>query len=488
MMEQKKYKNILKALLAKKQITGIEISSKKIKKGNIFICIKGTRDDGHNYIEEAIKNGAKVVIGEKEIKIKNKNIIYIKVKNTRKVYIDLISDSYKEYIDRAEITGITGTKGKTTVSYIIDALLKERYKKLNTVLGTVKYIIGKKEYPADTTTPSLLEINRFIKESVKKGIKNIIMEISSHALDQGRVANLKLSRAVITNITRDHLDYHKTFTAYFAAKMKILNLVKKDGKVILNLDDKHSDKILNRIKEKKLKYITYSAEKNADLKLLNYKTDLNGSKFLLKINGKKIFLDSPLIGLHNIYNMMAAIGAVYDKLNLKNIKNAIKKFKTVKGRLEKIYDKNFFVFIDYAHTPDSMEKVLETLYGLKKGRIISVFGAGGNRDKGKRPLMGAVAEKYSDIIIITSDNPRFEKTEIIIKDILNGIKNKKNVIVKQDRKEALAFAVSIARKGDIVIVMGKGHETYQIIGNRKIKFNDAKVILSEIGKRHKNES
>ncbi len=488
MMEQIKSENILKTILKKKHITGIEISSKKIRKGDIFICIKGTEDDGHNYINEAIKNGAKVIIGEKKIKIKNKDIIYIKVENTKKVYLDLITDLYKEYINKVEIIGITGTKGKTTVSYIIDALLKEQYKKLNTVLGTVKYIIGKKEYPADTTTPSLLEINRFIKESAKRGIKNIIMEISSHALAQGRVANLKLSRAVITNITRDHLDYHKTFSAYFAAKVKILDLIKKEGKVIINIDDKHLDKILSKMKEKRLKYITYSAKKKADLKLLNYTTDLNGSKFFLQIDGKKVFLDTPLIGLHNIYNIMAAIGTVYDKLDLKNIKKTIKKLKTVKGRLEKIYDKNFFVFIDYAHTPDSMEKVLETLHRFKKGKIVSVFGAGGNRDKGKRPLMGAVAEKYSDIIIITSDNPRFENPAMIIKDILNGIKNKKKVIVKENRKKALSLAVSIAQKDDIIIVMGKGHETYQIIGNRKIKFNDAQTILYEIEKRYKNES
>lgn len=473
---------MIKELLNNKEISGIEISSKRVKKGNIFICIKGISNDGHKFIGEAIKNGAKIIIGEKNIKIKNKEVTYIKVKDSKKALFEFLNLLYGKELEKAEIIGITGTKGKTTVSYIIDALLKEQNKRLNTVLGTIKYIIGKKEYSANTTTPSLLEINRYISESVKNGIRNIIMEISSHALDQGRVANLKLSRAIITNITRDHLDYHKTFSAYFAAKLKILDLVRKDGYVVLNLDDRHSDKILERIKNKKLKYITYSAEKKADIKLLNYKTDLSGSKFLLKIKTKKVFLDTPLIGLHNIYNIMAAIGAVCDKVNIKNIKRVIKKFKTVKGRLEKIYDKDFFVFIDYAHTPDSMEKVLETLYKIKRGRIISVFGAGGNRDKGKRPLMGFVAEKYSDTIIITSDNPRFEKPEAIIRDILKGIKNKENVVVEPDRKKALLRSIKMAKKNDIVLIMGKGHENYQIIGDKKIKFNDAEIVLSEIRK------
>ncbi len=483
-----KLDNNLKTLLKNKDINKIKISSKEIKKGDIFLCVKGTVDDGHNYINEAIKRGVRVIIGEKNIKIKNKKVNYIKVKDTKKTLLNLINFFYRKYINKAEIIGITGTKGKTTVSYVIDALLREQNKKLNTIIGTVKYVIGKKEYPAATTTPSLLEINRLISESIKNKIYTIIMEISSHALAQGRVANLKLLRAVITNITRDHLDYHKTFNAYFAAKMKILNILKKDGRVILNLDDKHADKILKIIKAKKLKYTTYSMKNKADIKLLSYKTDINGSKFILKIKTKKIFLDTPLIGLHNIYNIMAAIGAVYDKLTVKSIKRAIKNFKTVRGRLEKIYDKKFFVFIDYAHTPDSMEKVLETLYKLKKGRIISVFGAGGNRDKGKRPLMGAVASKYSDVVIITSDNPRFEKPQAIINDILKGIKNKENVIVKSDRKQALKIAILMAKKDDIVVIMGKGHETYQIIGDKKIKFNDAEVVLNEIRKLKKDES
>lgn len=307
--------------------------------------------------------------------------------------------------------------------------------------------------------------------------------MSSHALHQGRVNNLKIDKAVITNIKRDHLDYHKTFNGYFSAKMKILDLIKKDGLVILNIDDEHSHRIIKQIKNRRLNYITYSINEKADINLLSYKSDIYGSKGELNIFNKKIIFDTPLIGLHNIYNIMAAIGAVIDRVNIKTIKKVLKNFSTVKGRLEKIYDKDFFVFVDYAHTPDSMEKVLDTLNKIKTGKIITVFGAGGNRDKGKRPLMGKVAEKLSDVVIITSDNPRFENPDNIIRDILKGIKREKNIFVEPDRKKAIKFAIRIAEKKDIVVLFGKGHEKYQIIKDKKIKFSDEKIALSEIKKR-----
>lgn len=469
--------------LKDKIITGIEDASDKVEKNNLFVCIKGSSNDGHNYINEAIKNGAEIIVGEKKLKLKK--AIYIRVKNSRQALLKLVEKFYNYIIKKVKIIGITGTKGKTTVSYLIDSLLKEQFKKPNSIIGTIKYIIGNKQYNADTTTPSLVRINKLIAESVNKKIKDIIIEMSSHALHQGRVNNLKIDKAVITNITRDHLDYHKTFNAYFSAKMKILDLIKKDGFVILNIDDKHSDKILKQIKNRRLNYITYSINEKADINLLSYKSDIYGSKGKLKIFNKKIIFDTPLIGLHNIYNIMAAIGAVIDKVNIKTIKKVLKNFSTVKGRLEKIYDKDFFVFVDYAHTPDSMEKVLDTLNKIKTGKIITVFGAGGNRDKGKRPLMGKVAEKLSDVVIITSDNPRFENPDNIIRDILKGIKREKNIFVEPDRKKAIKFAIKIAEKKDIVLLLGKGHEKYQIIKDKKIKFSDEKIALSEIKKREK---
>jgi len=469
--------------LKDKIITGIEDDSGKVEKNNLFVCIKGSNYDGHNYINEAIKNGANIIVGEKKLKLKN--AIYIRVKDSRQVLLKLVENFYNDIIKKVKIIGITGTKGKTTVSYLIDSLLKEQFKKPNSIIGTIKYIIGKKQYNADNTTPSIVRINKLIAESESKNIKNIIIEMSSHALHQGRVNNLRIDKAVITNITRDHLDYHKTFNAYFSAKMKILDLIKKDGFVILNIDDKHSDKILEKIKNKKLNYITYSINKKADISLLSYKSDIYGTKGQLKIFDKKIIFDTPLIGLHNIYNIMAAIGAVIDEVNIKTIKKVLKNFSTVKGRLEKIYDKEFFVFVDYAHTPDSMEKVLDTLNKIKIGKIITVFGSGGNRDKGKRPLMGKVSDKLSDVVIVTSDNPRFENPDDIINDILKGIKRKSNLYVEPDRKKAIKFAIQIAEKKDIVVLLGKGHEKYQIIKDKKFSFSDEKIALAEIKKREK---
>lgn len=464
-----------------KIITGIEDASDKVEKNNLFVCIKGNSNDGHNYVNEAIKNGAEIIVGEKKLKLKK--AIYIRVKNSKQTLLKLVEKFYNDIIKKAKIIGITGTKGKTTVSYLIDSLLKEQFKKPNSIIGTIKYIIGNKQYNADTTTPSLVRINKLIAESVNKNINDIIIEMSSHALHQGRVNNLKIDKAVITNIKRDHLDYHKTFNGYFSAKMKILDLIKKDGLVILNIDDEHSHRIIKQIKNRRLNYITYSINEKADINLLSYKSDIYGSKGELNIFNKKIIFDTPLIGLHNIYNIMAAIGAVIDRVNIKTIKKVLKNFSTVKGRLEKIYDKDFFVFVDYAHTPDSMEKVLDTLNKIKTGKIITVFGAGGNRDKGKRPLMGKVAEKLSDVVIITSDNPRFENPDNIIRDILKGIKREKNIFVEPDRKKAIKFAIRIAEKKDIVVLFGKGHEKYQIIKDKKIKFSDEKIALSEIKKR-----
>lgn len=462
------------------QIKGVAEGANTLKKGELFICVKGYSKDGHDFVAEAEKKGAAAIIVEHPISVNGKATI-IQVSDSKKVMQDITDKFYADAKKNVKIYGITGTKGKTTVSYIVEAMLKEKTGKDCAVIGTIGFKIGKKIYSAENTTPSNIKIHRLIAEAASKGIKHVIIEASSHALDQERLANISFDSVAMTNVTRDHFDYHKNFKNYLNAKLKIVEVnLKKGGKLAVNTDSKGAEEFIKAGKNKKAKILTYSWKGKTDIKLNSYNLDIKGMDFEIEDFGKKVVFYSSLVGEHNIYNVMTALGLVHGEVDLKTAAKAVHKFKTVKGRLEKVYSGDFTVLVDFAHTTDSIEKILFTLNELKKSRIITVFGAGGDRDKGKRPMMGEAANRLSDVVIVTSDNPRTENPTEIIKEIMVGINDKSKTIVIEDRKEAINHAIKIAKKDDIIFIAGKGHEEYQIIGETKFPFSDQKVVREAI--------
>ncbi|MEO0152080.1 MAG: UDP-N-acetylmuramoyl-L-alanyl-D-glutamate--2,6-diaminopimelate ligase [candidate division WOR-3 bacterium] len=442
------------------EVKGLAYNSKEVKDNFVFFAIRGEKNDGHNFVEEAIKNGAKAIVVERKF---NFNINQIIVQNTREVLSKISAKFYNYPSKKVFVIGITGTNGKTTTSYITyQALNYLNYK--TGLLGTViNDLIIRKETPT-LTTPQSLELQRYIFEIFKNGGNFLVMEVSSHALALNRVDDVDFKIGVFTNLTIDHLDFHKTFENYRDAKAKLFRMLNKDSIGIINVDDENSDYFINNCNGK---VITYGFYKKATFKGEIIENSANGLK--IKIFDK-IIENRNFIGEFNAYNLLCsysilkAIGfddnKIVDVLSLVN---------PPKGRLERI--KN--VFIDYAHTPDALYRVLKTLRSVFNKKIILVFGAGGNRDHSKRPLMGKVSE-LADIIILTSDNPRDEEPIQIVKDIENGL-NKAH-IVQLDREKAIKLAISISNSDDVVLIAGKGHETYQEIKGVKYHFDDSEVV------------
>ena len=375
--------------------------------------------------------------------------------------------------------GITGTNGKTTVSYVIEAILKQAAKKSG-VLGTINYRVGNKILPSVNTTPGLIDNQQFLFDLAKQNIPYCIMEVSSHALDQGRVDMIDFQTAVFTNLTSDHLDYHKNTKNYFQAKAKLFTKLAPRASAVVNVDDEYGRRLVTMTKGKVL---TYGWKQKADIAVKNIRPSLSGSTFLLQTPRGAQEIKTPLIGFHNIYNLLAAAGAAYaDGISLEDIKTAIEKFSNVPGRLEKIETKRgYHVFVDYAHTEDGLKNVLSSFKEISPARIILVFGCGGDRDKTKRPKMGRIAGELADFTIVTSDNPRSEDPQAIVDQVVKGF-SKSVYKVILDREEAIREALRSANKGDIVLIAGKGHEDYQIFKDKKIHFDDREVvrnILSE---------
>lgn len=462
-------------------IKGVAETASSVKKGEIFICVRGYAKDGHDFAEEAGKNGAAVIIVERPVKAVKKSVV-IQVHDSKAAMFAITNMFYADAKKKLKIIGVTGTKGKTTVTYLVEAILKEKYKKDCAVLGTIGFKIGKKVYKAGNTTPSNITIHRLLGEAADKGIKYAIIESSSHALDQGRLKNIRFDAVVMTNVTRDHFDYHKNYRNYLLAKLIIVKEnLKKGGLLAVNMDSNGANEFVKEGKIKKAGIVRYAVKNRADISLLKHTLDIDGMNFELLVQKRlRVFFTSILVGRHNIYNIMAAIAATSRMVDIKSAVKAIKKFTTVKGRLDKVYRGDFNVVVDFAHTPDSLEQILRTLNELKKNRIITVFGAGGERDRGKRPMMGAAVEKYSDLMIVTSDNPRSENPDSIISEVMAGVKNKDKARTEADRGRAIRLAVRAAQKDDIILLAGKGHEEYQIIGNTKHNFNDATEALKAI--------
>ncbi|MCI6152965.1 MAG: UDP-N-acetylmuramoyl-L-alanyl-D-glutamate--2,6-diaminopimelate ligase [Fusobacterium perfoetens] len=456
------------------EITGknIEFDSRKIENGDIFIALEGAITDGHEFINKAIENGAKTILVEKEVPLVE-GIGYFLVKDLRKKMGIIASNFYDYPQNKLKIVGVTGTNGKTTITYILESILGEN--KIARI-GTVEYKIGEEVIPAPNTTPSSLEIIKICKKAIEKGIKYLVMEVSSHGLDIGRVDMLRFESGIFTNLTLDHLDYHKTMENYFLAKRKLFDLVKDKKNSIINIDDEYGKKYFQYTNG-----ISYSTKEAADIQGKIKRITREGQEVEIKIFDKVYNVNLKLLGRYNLYNLLGAIGAVKILgISDEEIIEKIDKIHGAPGRFQPVKtEADFTIIVDYAHTGDALENILKSINEFKTNRIITVFGCGGDRDKTKRPIMGRIAEKYSDIIVVTSDNPRTEEPNEIIKDIVIGLE-KDNHIIEINREKAIEKAVELAQKNDIILIAGKGHENYQIIGREKIHFDDREEAIRAV--------
>ncbi len=468
-------------------ISGIEYNSQKVQKGSIFVAIKGFNEDGAAFIKDAIQRGAAGIVLEESDEKDNKDkktLIQDKedsmtgvaiVKNSRKALASLSADFFGHPSRNLDVIGITGTNGKTTIAYLMESILKLAGRKTG-VIGTINYRFGGKEKPALQTTPESSDLQKMFREMVDNKIDNCILEVSSHSLALNRVYKTHFAIGVFTNLTQDHLDFHHTREDYFKAKEKLFTEYNLK-KAVVNIDDPHGKMI---IKKSSQEMITVSINEEADVQAKNIKTSINGIKFTAKTPEGEITIISDLMGLHNVYNILCAIGAAIAlDISLEEIKKGIRHLKTVPGRLEKIEEgQNFTVVVDYAHTDDALKNVLTAARELTEKRLILVFGCGGNRDRDKRAKMGKAAGHFSDYSIITSDNPRDEEPASIASEIEKGIKQvvgSGQYALILDRKKAIEQAINMAEKGDIVIIAGKGHENYQLFKGRRIHFDDCET-------------
>ena len=494
-------KNITKECLNTK-IKNISYNSKSIKKDYIFVAIKGTKDDGHKYIENAIENNAKIIIYDcsydkkkiKELKNKYDKVYFIEAKNPREILAYMSAKLFDEPTKKINTIGITGTNGKTTTSYLLKSVLennKNKNENKTTLIGTIKNMIGKSKIKTNLTTPESIDLENIFNKSLKKNVSHIVMETSSQALAMNRCDYLNFDTAIFTNLTEDHLDYHKNMKNYLKAKLKLFDLLKESRKnkklAIVNIDTDYFKEISNHIKKLNLKMITYGLNEKADYygKIISLNSKSTEYKFYAK--GKFISkVKLSMLGKFNILNSLSVLAYACEyKLNIKKAIKSISKVQ-VAGRFEIVTNEKhpFIVAVDYSHTPDSLENILIEAKKLNPNRVIVVFGCGGDRDRKKRPIMAKITAKYSDVSILTTDNQRTESIEQIMSDIESGFEgldfNYKKII---DRREAIKEAIKEAKENDIVIIAGKGHETYQIFPDKTIEFDDRKVareFLNEI--------
>ena len=456
------------------EISEIIFDSRKVIENSLYIAIKGTLADGHQYISSAIEKGAKGIVCEVLPEQKEEGITYIKVENSSDVLGLLASNFYGNPSKDLILIGVTGTNGKTSISTLLfDVFQKMGY--LSALISTVEYRIGDEVFPSTHTTPDIITLNKILSKAVEQGCQYAFMEVSSHGIHQGRIDGLNFRIAGFTNITHDHLDYHKTFLEYLNTKKRFFDELPQTAVAITNIDDKNGLVMLQNTKAKKK---TYAVKTLADYHGKLLELDFNG--MLLDFNGKEFW--TTLTGKFNVYNLLLVFAIVRELGFEENeILTVISQLKRVNGRFETLKSEGGIVFVvDYAHTPDALENILDSINEIrtKNERLITVFGCGGDRDKEKRPEMGKVATRKSTLAIITSDNPRTEDPMQIIKEIEAGIEveNFSKYTTIPDRKEAIKMAIKFAEPKDIILVAGKGHETYQIIGTEKTHFDDREVV------------
>lgn len=455
-------------------INNIQFDSQKIQKGDMFVAIVGTQTDGHKFIDNAIENGAVAVVCQQLPVNKHEHVEYIQVKDSTQALALLASEAYGNPSQDINLIGVTGTNGKTTIATVLYKLFRKLGYKCG-LISTISYLIDDKEITATHTTPDVLRINKMLAEMVEAGCEYCFMEVSSHAIVQKRIDSLYFRGGIFTNITHDHLDYHGTFAEYIKAKKLFFDQLPKTAFALTNVDDKNGSVMLQNTKAKKKTYALHSI---ADYKCRIIESHFEGMQ--LEFDGKEMW--SKFVGAFNAYNLLAVYAtAILLDGDKETVLTALSALQPVRGRFETIYSNDGkTAIVDYAHTPDALKNVLEAIHEVRKGesRIITVVGAGGNRDKSKRPVMAKVATQLSDNVVLTSDNPRTEKPEQIIEDMRTEMDNttlQKTVSIT-NRREAIRTAVMMAKDGDIILIAGKGHETYQEMDGVRHHFDDAEEV------------
>ena len=454
-----------------KEANHIQYDSRKVNEGDLFVCLTGFEVDGHDYANKAIEAGAKVVLCEKKIDIKSEGVTVLLVNEGRKALATMSANYYGHPTKSLKLIGVTGTNGKTTTVYLLKSMLEKAGKKVGLV-GTIANYIGENKLKSERTTPESLELQKLFKDMVDANCEYCVMEVSSHSLQLDRVYGCEFEVGIFTNLTRDHLDFHKSFDNYYNAKFKLFERSKAS---VINVDDDYGYRVLKDVEKLENKEIkTYSINNNSDFKASDLM--LKEGDIHFKINGEEF--NSVLPGEYNVYNALGAVGA----MSILGISNeSIRKGLldvVVPGRCERIgykYDIPYDIIIDFAHTPDGLKNILETLKGFTKNRLIAVYGCGGDRDKVKRAELGRIGTELADLAIITSDNPREEDPMAIIKEIVAGI-TKSNYLAIENRVEAIKLALGMAEEGDVVVLAGKGHENYQITNEGVIHFDEREVV------------
>jgi UDP-N-acetylmuramoyl-L-alanyl-D-glutamate--2,6-diaminopimelate ligase len=468
-------------------IENMAYDSRVVGPASLFVCLHGAHVDGHNYIDKAVQCGAVAVIVDKAVTYDG-DITVVKVDDTRTA-MQILAPFFYDYPSRkVRLIGVTGTNGKTTTTYLLASVLKTAGFKVG-VIGTIQTLVGDKVLPVKNTTPDVIDLQQILVQMAEAGLDYVVMEVSSHALAMHRVAGCEFDGAIFTNLTQDHLDYHKTLENYRDAKALLFQSLgqaptKNNKWAVVNIDDAAGQTMVDSSAGK---VYTYSLHGQGNLQAYNMQVAARKLQFTVRGAFGELSLSLKITGLFNVYNSLAAIGAALaEKIPSVSIKLALEQFTTVPGRFEIVETgQAFTVIVDYAHTPDGLENILKTARQITTGRIITVFGCGGDRDRTKRPIMGQLAAKYSDVVIATSDNPRSEDPLAILKEvevgILAALAPKQHYEMIPDRRQAIATALKAAQVADIVMIAGKGHETYQILKDRTIDFDDRQVVRELIG-------
>ena len=470
-----------------REISGLTYDSRRVAPGMIFVAIPGQNSDGHDFIPSAVERGAVAVICDRT-RLVSGRVTKICVADVRQAMAVVSRTFYDHPSSRLKVIGVTGTNGKTTVAFMVKAILEAAGVKSG-LMGTVRYEIGDRVFPAQRTTPESIEVQHLMSQMLKSGCEGCVMEVSSHALDQKRVLGIEFDVAIFTNLTRDHLDYHGTMENYFAAKRKLFTREQagtKKGASVINIDDSYGVRLAedNGLEIQ----LTYGLAETARLRASRIELNPDGSRFVVEMDNRKFAIRLPLIGRHNIYNALAAVGAgLALNVDVVKIQAALNNLPPVPGRLEAVRcGQPFSVFVDYAHTDDALRNVLVTLRESTRGRLLVAFGCGGSRDTGKRAKMGKVAAELADRVVITSDNPRREDPARIAAAIEEGFRNVRpdGYVVELDRRRAIEQIMAAAQPGDTVLLAGKGHETYQEFEDTVVPFDDrvhAQEALENLG-------
>jgi len=473
--------------VAAEAITGIAYDSRSVQRGNVFVALKGVRADGAQFVRQAVERGAAAIVAEHSVA--DVGVPLLEVSDARLALAELAADFYGHPSERMRVVGITGTNGKTTTSYLLASIFESAGMKCG-VIGTVAHRIGDEVRESSHTTPEAPDVQALLHEMVERGCIACAMEASSHALALRRVDAMTFSAGVFTNLTRDHLDFHENMEAYFQAKRRLFEMLPAGAPALINADDPKSTALI----AVSVKPVTYGINRSADITPGPLSFSMDGLDFDIRTPRGRLHASSSLVGRPNVYNILAAAGTgVALGLPFDAIERGIQTLQAVPGRFEVVSDPKdaFTVVVDYAHTDDALRNLLETARPLVRGRLITLFGCGGDRDRTKRPLMGAVASRLSDVLVITSDNPRHENPERIIDEIQRGItpdtkRDDALLFAIPDRRAAIAKAIENARPGDMVLIAGKGHEKYQIVGDEHLPCDDVAIARELLGRRRTN--